>query len=199
MYKGSRSRFFPILVVIIIAAIVIFGIVSVVRSSLGNDSSKKKETPTVSLTSQLLNTDDGRSVSMEVRGPIVGDEAFRSYQMTISPMSRSITTWSGYDHSNIIDSETLTNDTKSYDEFVHALDYAGYIKTDKVDIHDTSGLCANGRVYTFTIAAGADSLDDRWTTNCGIKGNFRGNGTAIRQLFLKQMPNATEYVSKINL
>lgn len=199
MYKGNRSRFFPILVVIIIAAIVIFGLVSLVRSLLHSDTTSDTKKSTVTLSSKLLTTDDDRSVSMDVRGPIVSNEEFRSYEMTISPTSRTITTWAGYDRSKILDSETLPNDTKSYDQFVHALDYAGYTKTATVDSNDTSGLCADGRVYNFILAAGADSVDNRWTTNCGIKGSFRGDGTAIRQLFLDQMPKATEYVNKVNL
>lgn len=199
MYKGSKSRFFPILVIIIIAAIVIFGIVSIVRSLLpSNDGSQKKD-PTVSLNSKLLNTDGDRSVSIEARGPIVGNEAFRSYEITISPTSRTITTWSGYNRSTVVDSESLPNNTKAYGQFVHALDYAGYTKTSPVKSDDTKGLCADGRVYNFVLASGADSIDNRWTTNCGVKGSFAGSGPSIRSLFLSQIPKAQDDISKIGL
>lgn len=196
MYRGGRSRLFPILVVIIIAAVVIFGLVSLVRSFT---SGGKKETKTQTLTSQLLNTDTDRSVSMTVRGPIVGDEAYRSYSITISPTNRVFTSWQGYDHTKTLDSETLGNNTTAYTQFVNALNYAGYTKTASVKSNDTDGLCASGRVYDFVLAQGANSVNDRWTTNCGIKGSFTANGSAIRALFLLQIQDAQEKVSTIGL
>ena len=197
MYRGNRSRFFPILVVIIIAAIIIFGLVSLVR--VMTHSGTKSPDAAVSLTSQLLNTENDRSVSMVGRGPIVGDENFNSYEITVSPTNRTITTWQGYDHNKTIATETLGNNTKAYDQFVNALNYAGYTKSAIMLSNDTHGLCANGRVYDFVLASGASSLDDRWTTNCGIKGSFRGSAPAVRLLFLAQMPDAPKLVNDINM
>lgn len=196
MYRGGRSRLFPILVVIIIAAVIVFGLVSLVRSFT---SSGKKESKTQILTSQLLDTDSDRSVSMTVRGPIVGDEAFRSYSIMISPTNRVFTTWQGYNHTKTLHSETLGNNTTAYTQFVNALNYAGYTKTSTVSSNDTNGLCASGRVYDFVLAQGANSLNDRWTTNCGVKGSFSGNGAAIRMLFLLQIQDAQEQVGEIGL
>src|SRR5690606_34333620 len=71
----------------------------------------------------LLNTSVNRSVSMTVRGPIVADEDFRSYQIVISPDSRQFRAFTGY-LDVITDSETLPNNTAAYDQFVNALDKA---------------------------------------------------------------------------
>lgn len=199
MYKGNRSRFFPFVVLIIIVAIVVIGFVAIGRMIFGGGQGQQAPSEQSQLSSQLLATDSDRSVTMTVRGPIVGDENFRSYEMTISPSGRSIFTWQGYDRSKVIAEKQLPNDTKAYTEFVNALAYAGFTKTVQTDIDDTNGLCANGRVYTFSLATGVNTTNSRWTTNCGVKGSFDGNGPTVRQLFIKQIPDASEMIGDIEL
>lgn len=199
MYKGNRSRLFPFVVLLIIVAIVVIGFVAIGRMIFGGGQSQQAPSEQSQLSNQLLATDSDRSVTMTVRGPIVGDENFRSYEMTISPSGRSIFTWKGYDRSKIIAEKQLPNDTKAYTEFVNALAYAGFTKTLKTDIDDTNGLCANGRVYNFSLATGANTTNSRWTTNCGVKGSFDGDGSAIRQLFIKQIPDASKLIGDIDL
>lgn len=199
MYKGNRSRVFPIVVLIIIVAIVVIGFVAIGRMIFGGGQGQQAPSQQSQLDSQLLATDSDRSVTMTVRGPIVGDEDFRSYEMTISPSGRSIFTWKGYDRSNAVDEKQLPNDTKAYTEFVNALAYAGFTKTAETQIEDTNGLCANGRVYTFSLASGANTTNTRWTTNCGVKGTFEGNGPAVRELFIKQIPDASKMIGNVDL
>ena len=198
MYKGNRSRFFPVVVVIVIIAIVVFGLVSLVRFMF-NSGKSANEPQTNALSSKLLDTSDGQSVSMIVRGPIVGDNDFRSFQVTISPSGRSITAWQGYDKTNVIATKSYDNNTAAYTQFVNALDYAGYSKTNNVKNNDTKGLCADGKVYDFQIGSGSNVTDDRWTTNCGVKGSFAGNGPAVRQLFLDQLPDARSITDQVDL
>ena len=199
MYKGNRSRFFPIVVVIVIIAIVVFGLVSLVRFLFNGNNAAQTTDKTNGLSSKLLNTGDEQSVSMTVRGPIVADENFRSFEIVISPSSRTITAWKGYDKQDVLSTKQYSNDTASYTQFVNALGYAGYTKSNKVSSNDTKGLCANGKVYNFEIMSGSNVTDDRWTTNCGVKGSFNGDGPSVRQLFLDQIPDANSVTSKINL
>lgn len=199
MYKGSRPKLFPIVVIIIVIAIVVFGVVSLIRMFVGGGSSQQAATPEASTSSKLLDTSSSQSVVMYVRGPIVADEKFRSFAVTISPTGRSITAWQGYARSNVVATESYSNDTAAYKEFVNALNYAGYAKTRDVKNNDTEGLCANGKVYNFQIMNGGNVSDNRWTTNCDVKGTFAGNGPAVRNLFLEQIPAAQQVTSKIDL
>lgn len=198
MYKGSRSRFLPVVVIIIAVALIVAALVSI-GQLIFNGESEAPVGETTDLSAELLTVGGNRGVSMTVRGPIVADEKFRSYQIVITGDQRQITSWEGYNQNDTIDNRTLTNDEKAYRQFVNALNYAGFIKTDQVESDDTYGLCADGRVYDFEILAGSSVIDHRWTTNCGIKGSFRGNGDAIRSLFIDQIPDAEDIISEVDL
>jgi hypothetical protein len=71
----------------------------------------------------LLATSEGHAVQVTVRGPIVADENFNSYRITITPSSRTLTTYRGYLDQQI-DSVNLGNNVSAYTEFVNALDKA---------------------------------------------------------------------------
>ena len=199
MYKGNRSRFFPLVVIIVIIAIVVFGLVSLVRLIFNSNPSQQNTPESSGISSKLLDTSSGQSVSMIVRGPIVADEHFYSFEVTISPTNRTVTSWQGYDKQNVIATQSYGNDTNGYTQFVNALNYAGYTKSTTADVNDTKGVCANGKVYEFMIMSGSSTTDDRWMTNCGVKGTFGGDGPAVRQLFLDQIPDASTVISQINI
>lgn len=189
MYRGSSSRIVPIILVLVIIAIVITIAVSIIRAIFGGDSSQ----PSVNDNSrqELISTSADRSVRMTVRGPIIANEQFRSYQVTVSPESRNLTTYSGY-LGQAIDTKALGNNTIAYEEFVYALDRANLVKGTPLsgDKDDTRGICATGYVYEFEARKANTTVKRLWTSTCsGSRGSLDANLNQVKNLFLRQIPN----------
>ena len=114
MYRGSRPRILPLIIVIIVVALVIASIVTIGRMIFGGNASKDtQKTPETTVVDSVLNQDGARSVRWTVRGPIVADEKYRSYQITVSPTKRSFVSYSGY-LEQVLDSKTYENNAKAY-------------------------------------------------------------------------------------
>lgn len=199
MVSYRTSRIAPIILVIIIIIVAIAAIVSLARVVFFSGSS----TTTVVDASRdaLLSTTEGRSVSMTVRGPIVADEKFHSYQIDISPTGRSIKTYTGYLDS-IIASNSLVNSVAAYEQFVYALDKADLADGVELlgDRNDVRGVCATGRVYEFGILNNGQSVKTLWTSTCkGSKGSLKGSVTQLTSLFVSQIPDADKLIKKVSL
>lgn len=191
------SRFIPIIFIIVIVVLLIAAGISVARMALGGGDTTEPEQIDNSQ-SALLSTDTARSVRMTVRGEIVADENFRSYQVTVSPESRSFVRFKGYLDTPLVEKQ-YKNNTKAYEEFVFALNRAGMTNgtqlSDEAD--DIRGICANGIVYEFEIRNGTQAVKHLWTTSCrGIGGSLKANAPALQQLFLAQTPDADQYIGK---
>lgn len=200
MYKGNSSRVVPIIIVIIVMAIAIAALVSLGRAVFGGGDNEKTEVVDVSR-ENLLNTSLSQSVRMTVRGPIVADENFRSYQIVVTPGTRTLTTYSGY-LDKAIDSTSLGNNEKAYEQFVYALDKANMVNGKQLegDADDTRGICATGRVYEFEILSDNNSIKRLWTSTCkGSKGSFSASVAQVQNLFLEQIPNASGMTREIEL
>lgn len=199
MANYRTSRIVPIILVVIIIVIAIAAIVSLARVVFFSGPS----TPTVVDSSRdaLLSTTAGRSVTMSVRGPIVADEVFNSYKITISPNQRVITTYTGYLDKRV-DSITLGNNVKAYEEFVHALDKANLPKGVELqgDRNDVRGICATGRVYEYGILNDEKSVKTLWTSTCkGSRGSLDASVEQLTELFVKQIPNADKLIRQLKL
>lgn len=190
MYRGSGPKIFPIIIIILVVAFIIAGLVSLGRLFFTSGSSTTA-TPesTESVLTSVKNTENGRSVSWTVRGPIVADEQFRSYQITISPSERKFVTYSGY-LDQVTDSRSFTNNQKAYEQFVYALDKAGIGQTRNVTDTDYRGVCAtDGFAYIFTTMNGDSADHTLWTSSCkGSKGTMGANVTQVHALFVNQVP-----------
>ena len=200
MYRGNGPRIFPIIVVIIVIALIIAALVSVARMvffSGGDDTSKTTGDQKVNIRDEVLRTVDGRGVRYTVRGPIVADENFRSYQITVTPSSRSMTVYRGY-LENPIETKTYDNNTRAYEQFVYALDKADIAKTRDTKEEDLRGVCANnGRAYKFEIMSDGDTKNSIWTSTCdGSKGTMAANMIQVHQLFANQIPDFTPVFDK---
>lgn len=199
MYKSNSSRILPIIIVLLVVAIAIAALVSVGRAIFSGDSSNApKVDPGVE---SLLNTAVDRSVRMTVRGPLVADEQFRSYQITVDSSSRRLNTYSGY-LDQTIDSIQLGNNTKAYEEFVYALNRANFMKGNELEDekNDTRGICATGRVYEFEVLQGASAIKRLWTSTCkGSSGSLKASLSQIQKLFINQIPDIKTVLSKIDL
>ena len=162
MANYRTSRILPTILTIIVIIVAIAGLVALARL-LFTGSSSSSSTPRVNVVEQnLLNTGAERAVSMTVRGPIVAEEDFRSYRITVSPSSRQFQTYKGY-LDTVIDQQTLSNNTAAYEQFVYALSKANYAKgvPFEGERNDVRGICATGRVYEFNTLTDSDSTSMR--------------------------------------
>lgn len=199
MYRGERARFLPVVLILIVIAIAIAALVSAGRAIFGGGD--QPAAPVDTSQQSLLNTTEGHSVRMTVRGRIVADETFRSYQLSISPTSRTLTAYKGY-LEQPVDSINMSNNFKAYEELVYALDKANMAKgtafTGAQD--DTRGICAAGQVYEFEILDGASTVKRLWTSTCkGSPGSLKASATQLEGLFLRQVPDQKKILDKIDL
>lgn len=89
----------PVFITIVVIVIVIAVAVTLVRSMLqGGDSSDNKsdQSQEQTLQSVVVSQEATRSVRWTVRGPIVADEKFKSYQIVVTPTTRTFTVYNGY-------------------------------------------------------------------------------------------------------
>jgi hypothetical protein len=200
MANYRTSRIIPVVLVVVIIIIAIASLVSLARVVFSPSSSTSTTQVDVSRDA-LLNTTANHSVTMTVRGPIVADEAFHSYKIDIAPNNRHLVTYTGY-LDTVVDQISLGNNVASYTEFVNALDKANLTKGKQLtaDKNDTSGVCATGDVYAFTVYDGSTDVKDLWTSTCsGSKGSLDASVAQLTSLFTKQVPNADTLIKKINL
>ena len=198
MYRGNSSRIIPIILVLIVIAIVIAALVSLGRAIFGGDSSTSQ---TNTGRDALLDTSAGHSVRMTVRGPIVANEEFHSYQVTVDSSTRSLVTYQGY-LDQTISSKSYGNNLQAYEQFVYALDKADFMTGDELtgDKNDTRGICATGLVYEFEVINDDSTVKRLWTSTCkGSPGSLKASVTQVSDLFLKQIPDSNQLLRDLNL
>lgn len=200
MASYKTNRIIPVAFVLIVAAIAIAALVSLARVAFF--SSGTTNTVQVDVSEEaLLSTTVDRSVTMTVRGPIVANEAFHSYQITVTPSSRDLTTYTSYlDHQ--VDSIQLDNNIPGYEQFVYALNRADLVKGKQFTgaDNDVRGICATGMVYQFTVKNGTQPVKELWTSTCGgSKGSLDASVMQLKNLFMTQIPGSQSLVSKVNL
>jgi hypothetical protein len=200
MAHYRTSRILPTILTIVIIVIAVAGLVALARVLFFSESSTDQVDVDTSQ-QQLLNTSDGSSVSMTVRGAIVADENFRSYQIVISPSARQIVTYKGY-LDTVIEQRTLPNNVAAYDEFVHALDKANMVVGTPLEgeRNDLRGICATGRIFQFSTIQDGTPVEMLWTSTCsGSKGSLRASTEQLAQLFRSQVPESGRLISALAL
>jgi len=190
MYRGSTPRIVPIIVTIIVVALVVAGLVALGRLIFGGSSSNSTQSTTTTLKDSVLDTSATRSVRWTVRGPIVADENFRSYQITVSPNDRTYTVYKGYLDS-ITSTQTYINNERAYDEFVHALVNADITNTRASSNDDIRGVCATGGIaYKFDTLKDSQGDLSLWGSTCSqSKGTIAADALKIHALFANQVPD----------
>lgn len=200
MNRSGLQRLVPIVLVLIIVVLAVAALVSLGRSMFGGDHEQAK--PLVNEGKQaLVSTLADRSVRMTVRGPIVADENFNGYSITISPDARNMTVYKGYGKQQV-DDDALSNTTQAYTQFVYALNRANLMKGKPLsgDANDTRGICATGYLYEFEVRQGDNTVQDLWTTTCsGSPGSLDANLAQVMSLFRLQIPDYSNLLNKIHL
>lgn len=199
MFRNGASRTIPVVLIIIVMIIAIGALITAGRN-LFTDTGDSAEQVDVGREA-LLDTSPGHSVEMNVRGPIVGDEEHHSYQVIVSPSGRNLTTFEGYLESAIKDHQ-LPNNTKAYEQFVYALDKANFMKGDVLTgaENDTRGICADGRIYSYSVIESGEAVKTLWTSTCsGSRGSLEASSQQLTDLFLDQIPDNKELLSDLKI
>jgi hypothetical protein len=190
MYRGSGPRILPLIIVIVIVALVIAALVTVGRMVFGGGSQSGEQDNKDAVTTAILDTTAARSVQWTVRGPIVANENFRSYQIIVGPKERVYTVYSGY-LGEPLETKRYANNTAAYEQFVFALNKADAGNIRKADNVDIRGVCATGGlVYTFETLVN-DTVDNTlWGSTCkNSPGTLAANPLQIHALFTNQIPD----------
>lgn len=199
MANYRTSRIIPIILTLVVIAIAIAALVSLARVVF---FSSNTSTPVVDVSREaLLSTSIDSSVQMTVRGAIVANEEFRSYQINITPNSRTLTTYTSY-LDRPIDRISLDNNIPAYEEFVFALDKANLVKGEQLegDRNDLRGICATGRVYEFQVLKDGEPVKQLWTSTCkGSSGSLDASVDQLTSLFISQIPDARSLIGKLDL
>lgn len=190
MYRGSKPRILPLIVVIVIVALVIAALVTVGRMVFGGNSQSTEQEKKDAVATAVLDTTASRSVQWTVRGPLVANENFRSYQINVGPKERVFTVYSGY-LGEPLESKRYANNTAAYEQFVFALNKANAGSTRTADDTDIRGVCATGGiVYTFETLANTTADNMLWSSTCkNSPGTMAANPLQIHALFTNQIPD----------
>ena len=200
MARYRNSRIIPIILIVFISVIAIAALVSLARAVFFSGTPQTAEQVDVSREA-LLSTDADRRVTMTVRGPIVADESFQSYRITVTPNARSLVTYTGY-LDRVVDEVRLPNNTAAYEQFVFALDRAELARGEAFtgDRNDVRGICATGRVVEFAIINKEEVVKQLWTSTCrGSVGSLDASVDQLTNLFVSQIPSGRTTINKINL
>jgi flagellar basal body-associated protein FliL len=190
MYRGSSPRILPIVIIVLVVALVIAALVSVGRMVFSSNTSSTNQSENDGVAAVLLDTADTRAVRWAVRGPIVGDERFQSYQIMISPTARMYTVYNGY-LDQVISTNTYDNNIEAYTQFVYALSLANIATTRSAADSDLRGVCAtNGLAYVFETVKSDVADHSIWSSSCaGSKGTMAAQPDQIQALFVNQVPD----------
>lgn len=203
MKQGRNSQLLPVILIVIIIVVSVAAIVALVRTFILNSGEANQDTVQQLNVDEeaLLSTSADRGVRMSVRGEITADEKFRSYQIVVTPSARSMTTYEGY-LDKPLDTVSLDNNTKAYEEFVYALNRAGMIVGEplKGEADDMRGLCYNGKILVFETIQNDQSVKRLWTTTCKKQapGSLEANDSQLSAMFLEQIPQGQELIKNIN-
>ena len=200
MNPSRSNQLMPVILIVIIVVVSVAAIVALARTLLfgGDDTTDQVEQPAQNA---LIQTTADRSVRMTIRGALTADEEFRSYQITITPASRTMTTYQGYLDQQV-NSVQLENNTRAYEEFVYALNRAGMMEGTPFtgEDNDRRGLCPGGKIIEFETLRNSQSTEQLWTTTCnGVNGSFKGNSGQISDMFLAQIPQGPDLLKEINV
>lgn len=204
-YKYSRSsfsRFVPILLVIVITIVAVAAVIAIGRALMGGGG--QPSGPVVDVDegrAALLSTDVSRSVRLTVRGPIVADEKFRSYRITVSPDYRLMTVYEGYLEREL-ELVRLDNNAKAYKELVYALDRRQMMhgKALSEEQNELWGVCASKKIYEFETLINGETVRKFWTSDCeGSKGSSQARVKDVIDMMMNQIPDGRKMASKVGL
>jgi hypothetical protein len=198
-----NRRVISIVIVLIVAALLAVGAYQTYKS--GQRKATPAITPIPSPTPKplslldYLDSDDAQ-VTFTTVGRIVAKENHNSLIVTISKKRRTVESISNYAGNPVVQQE-FDNNQPAFEDFMRALQNAGFVTTKKNDKASATelGLCPSGLRYIYEFTAAGSELQRSWSTSCSDPTIFFGNSNTIRSLFQAQIPDYNKITSPIRL
>jgi hypothetical protein len=184
-----------ILGLFLVAAALIAGIVLMVRRTPIEDTPKP--------VSQRVKVNEYGATSATaiytVEGELNAEEDHRAIRISVNRNRRTLEVLTGYSQT-VVQSQTFSNTQPAYEEFVHALENAGFSRSQEAKYSSENGVCPLGRRYMYELNEDDKEVVRSWSTSCGrTDGSFAGNAGLIRQLFENQIPEYKTFVKDVRL
>lgn len=133
---------------------------------------------------------------MTIKNPNQSDQTHREVQVTVGKDYTTFNIFQGYQQ-HVVTTKTYANNSSSYNEFLAALQRAGYTKGDTSKANSSElGFCPLGDTYVYEVLNGDQDSQRFWSTSCG-QGNFKGNRNVVQSLFKTQVPDYFSLTSDI--
>ncbi len=126
-------------------------------------------------------------------GPIVAEENHYRIEISVSRSRRTIDVYRGYDNLKVA-SNSFGNTEASFEQFLSALDNAGYRNERRTSLDSEAGVCPKGRRYVMESNQFGEEYR-RWTSSCPDSGNFGGLFSVVRELYQQQIPDYTTFIA----
>ncbi len=139
------------------------------------------------------------SVSMTMNGPIVSNQTHNSLTITASSSDVTYNLYLGYD-GNVVKSKVYNNTENSYRALLYALFYAGFDQgNNDPKLSNSTGYCAQGDVYIFTLTNNNQTISKYWASNCSsTPSTYNGQLGSTISLFKQQVPDYYSLTSNAN-
>ncbi len=176
--------------------VVVLAIVLISRG--GNDSPNGRDTPKVVKTTDQ--NKEGTSVVFTTQGRLVGEDQRRAIRVVVTQSERRLEILTGYEEA-VERSQVYANTPDAYENFLIALDRAGFTRSKEYVPTDERGVCPLGRTFIYQVKEFSQDLKNLWNTSCNSakQGTFAGAASTIQTLFRRQIPDYEKQVKGVKL
>lgn len=141
----------------------------------------------------------GVSAVYTEQGEVVGQDRRRAIRIVVNQNERRLEILSGYEEA-VERASSFPNTQAAFENFLVALDLAGFDDTQPSVVEDERGVCPLGKRYIFALNEFSQPLLESWTTSCSRRiGTFDGSLTTVRKLFEQQIPDYNDQVRGVDL
>jgi hypothetical protein len=195
MELAAKLRWSALIVAVI--TLVIGGSIGVAKIAKSTFSASKKTVVNSKPDFNLLSYNKpGVVLRIEVLGPSVGNESFKSYRIDVTSTYRTVQSLATY-NKNIVSEKRYDNNKEAFDTFIKSLGLQRYTKLDPAfTVVDDKGYCSGGLRYYYEVYDQVNRVFHSWGTSCSNKIGTSDATSEVRRLFLDQAPDFANIVDK---
>ena len=177
-------RAFRIFIFILISIGLIWLTVILIGKALSSPTST-----TTTTTQSLVRYDDpDTQFVMLIDGPVQADQTHQSLRISVSQKENVIELMNGYEE-QVVNRQAFESNSTAFATFLKSLDKVNFSRAVAKNVSsDERGYCPLQNRFIYTIEQNGAEKQRAWTSSCRI-GNYTGNQSLTRRLFIDQIPS----------